>query len=321
MTESTPKGRAACPSCQSRFVIPDGMIGKKAKCPKCGQPFIIAEDQPDKSPTSTKPQETMAFQQKNTPAPPQAVDSSPPPATAKAVKNAMPPPSKKIEVPAWALTFGVPLVSLALGYFIGREHLKYQMLSAFKEVGKEMSKGLNNIPMPPFPSLPNPVADAPLVPDPPTPKISIGKTYDAGKFTVEVTEARVGSVRLRDFQNPSFDSASPFLKVTLLFQNKDDRKSLRFRGNQPFSTPYFRIRDDVDNIVQPVNFGMMIKVVGAIENAGNLKPEESLQHLEVFEVPLPKTQKLTLTIDLACFDGEGELQVDIPYENVQKENP
>ena len=251
---------------------------------------------------------------------PRAVESFSPPEAAKTVKRTLPTPSKKIEVPAWAITFGVPLVSLALGYFIGREHLKYQMLSAFKEVGKEMSKGLNNIPMPPFPSLPNPVPDAPLAPVPATPKISIGETYDAGNFTVQVAGARVGAVRLRDFRDSSFDSDSPYLEIALLFHNKDDRKSFGFRGTQPFGTPRFRIRDDVDNIVRPVGFGM-IKVVGAIENAGNLKPEESLQHLEVFEVPLPKTQKLTLTIDLACFDGEGELQVDIPYENVQKENP
>lgn len=323
MTESASKSKAACPSCKARFVIPEGMVGKKAKCPKCGQPFIIAvaDGQPPRTPV--EPPKTASKQPE--PSPPVAAPAGPPPYfeatvfTPPAIAAPSTPRSAKtVGLPAWALTVGIPLLTLVFGYFIGREHLKYQMRSAFADFGKNVAEGMRQIGAPGLPVPALRAAADPVAPPPQVPKISLGEIHDAGQFTVQVAGAKIGPVRLRDFRDDSFESDSPYLGVAIQFRNKDERKSLRFSGTRAFNTSRFQVRDDVDNIVRPVGFGITTKVVGAIEDVEELNPEESLQHLAVFEVPLPKTQSLKLTIDLGCFDGEGEIQVEIPYDAVEK---
>ena len=323
MTESASKSKAACPSCKARFVIPEGMVGKKAKCPKCGQPFIIAvaDGQPPRTPV--EPPKTASKQPE--PSPPVAAPAGPPPYfeatvfTPPAIAAPSTPRSAKtVGLPAWALTVGIPLLTLVFGYFIGREHLKYQMRSAFADFGKNVAEGMRQIGAPGLPVPALRAAADPVVPPPQVPKIALGEIHDAGQFTVQVAGAKIGPVRLRDFRDDSFESDSPYLGVAIQFRNKDERKSLRFSGTRAFNTSRFQVRDDVDNIVRPVGFGITTKVVGAIEDVEELNPEESLQHLAVFEVPLPKTQSLKLTIDLGCFDGEGEIQVEIPYDAVEK---
>ncbi len=323
VTESSTKNKAACPSCRARFVIPDGMVGKKAKCPKCGQPFIIAvaDSKPPQQPI--EPPKTASKQAE--PPPPVAAPTGPPPnfeatvfAPTASVVQSTPRSAKKVAIPAWALSVGVPLLTLGLGYFVGREHVKYQMRSAFADFGKNVAEGMRQMGAPGLPAPAPRAAADPVVPKPQVPKIALGEIHDAGQFTVQVAGAKISPVRLRDFQDDSFESDSPYLGVAILFRNKDERKSLRFSGTRAFNTSRFRVRDDVDNVVRPVGFGLTTKVVGAIEDVEELNPEESLQHLAVFEVPLPKTQSLTLTIDLECFDGEGEVLVEIPYEAVEK---
>ena len=62
------------------------------------------------------------------------------------------------------------------------------------------------------------------------------------------------------------------------------------------------------------------KVVGAMDKFAELKPEERLTHLQVFDVPLPKTKSLVLNVDLYCFEGDGEVEVEIPIAAVKKDN-
>lgn len=46
MSDTTARRKAACPSCNSGFVINPEMNGRRAKCPKCGQPFVVAIESP-----------------------------------------------------------------------------------------------------------------------------------------------------------------------------------------------------------------------------------------------------------------------------------
>lgn len=319
MAGTDPKSKAACPSCQARFVIPEGMVGKKAKCPKCGQPFIITKD--ESPPTQVRPTSSQAIAAP--PGPPAAASLSPSPAPTPSImtsdRTSSTPPARTVTLPWWVVTFGAPALALVLGYFLGREHLKYQMRSALADIGKDMAEGMKAIGRNAFPGMrEGDSGDEPVAPKPQVPQIAMAETYDAGRFTVQVVAAKIGPTRLRDFRAETFDSDSAYLQVAVLFRNKDDRKSLRFSGEKGFNIPRFQMRDDVDNIVRPVGFGISTKVVGAIPDMEELNPEESLQHIQVFEVPLPKTKSLTLTIDLGCFDGEGELKVEIPYEAVEK---
>ena len=51
-----------------------------------------------------------------------------------------------------------------------------------------------------------------------------------------------------------------------------------------------------------------------------VKPEDQITYLQVFDVPLPKTKSLILIIDMYCFQGDGEVEVEIPIAAVKKDN-
>lgn len=346
MSSDASKTSASCPSCRSHFFITDQMLGKKAKCPKCGQPFIIEIEKPTVSqPPSRQPPVATAPARADSHAKPPAVVSAPP-AVMAPVDVALAPPARPVDtrrtgapegragitVPWWAIHVGVPTVAMLLGYFIGREHLKYQLASAFTDMRKSLVKGmessvgnaLSGIAGPdgkPGGSGDTATPNSPAAVKPQVPTIEMGQTHDAGQFTVQVTGARISPVRLRGFDRTTYDSDDPYLLVSLIFHNEDERRALRFQGKSPLGGSRFTMRDDVDNVVRPVGFGVTNKIVGAIDDYADLKPEESLQHNAVFEVPLPKTQSLSLTVDLACLGGEGEVRIEIPYESVEKAKP
>jgi hypothetical protein len=207
------------------------------------------------------------------------------------------------------------VASLIVGYFAGREHLKYQMRSAFANAGKAFAEGIRD-------SLPSGLKDRAEAKEPeptPPPRVSIGEAYDAGGFSVRVVGASIRYPQVKGLRGDASPSEDPLLVIEIQFTNKDDRKVVTFRDDRGLGGSVFRLKDDVGNIVRPVTFGFANKVVGALDKFAELKPEGSLKHLQVFDVPLPKTKSLVLNVDLYCFEGEGEVEIDIPIESVKKE--
>jgi len=205
-------------------------------------------------------------------------------------------------------------MALLVGYLAGREHLKYQMRSAFTNAGKAFAEGImDSLP----PGLQDSTASKEKTPDTP-PRVPVGKVYDARGFTLQVTGASIRRPDVMDLSGDSSPSENPLLVVEMQFSNKDDRKVVTFRDDRGLGGSVFRLKDDVGNIVRPVTFGFANKVVGALDKFAELKPEGSLTHLQVFDVPLPKTKSLVLNVDLYCFEGEGEVEIEIPIEAVKK---
>jgi predicted Zn finger-like uncharacterized protein len=296
MADTADKKRASCAHCGASFSVPASAEGKSAKCPKCGKTF------------------TISF-------PPAAPVSPPPPATAPGNPSLPPAPSptpagsRRISVPFWAIVTAPAVVSLIVGYFAGREHLKYQMRSAFANAGKAFVEGIKD-------SLPPGLKDRAEAkepePDPP-PRIKLGQAYDAGGFSVQVVAASIRHPQVKGLRGDASPSEKPLLVVEMQFTNKDDRKVVTFREDRGLGGSVFRLKDDVGNTVRPVTFGFANKVVGALDEYAELKPEETLTHQQVFDLALPKTKSLVLKVDLYCFEGEGEVEIEIPIEAVKKE--
>ena len=206
-------------------------------------------------------------------------------------------------------------VSLIVGYFAGREHLKYQMRSAFTNAGKAFADGIRD-------SLPSGLKERAEAKEPepvPPPRVPLGQAYDAGGFIVQVVRASIRHPQVKGLRGDASPSEDPLLVIEMQFTNKDDRKVVTFREDRGLGGAVFRLKDDVGNIVRPVTFGFANKVVGALDKFAQLKPGENLSHLQVFEVPLPKTKSLVLSVDLYCFEGDGKVEIEIPIEMVKKE--
>jgi hypothetical protein len=189
------------------------------------------------------------------------------------------------------------------------------MRSAFADAGKAFVEGIKD-------SLPPGLKDRAEAkePDPdPPPRISFGQIYDAGGFSVQVVGASIRRPQVKELTGDVSPSKDPLLVLEMRFTSKDDRKVVSFREDRGLGGSVFRLKDDVGNIVRPVTFGFANKVVGALDEYAELKPEEKLSHLQVFDVPLPKTKSLLLNVDLYCFEGKGELEIEIPIESVQKQ--
>lgn len=189
------------------------------------------------------------------------------------------------------------------------------MRSAFTNAGKAFVDGIKD-------SLPPGLRDRAEAkepePDPP-PRIKLGQPYDAGGFSVQVNGASIRHPKVRELTGDISPSQDPLLVVEMQFTSKDDRKVVTFRDDRGLGRSVFRLKDDVGNIVRPVTFGLTNKVVGALAEFAELKPEETLSHQQVFDVPLPKTKFLVLNVDLFCFQGEGEVEIEIPIDAVKKD--
>lgn len=290
MSEMTDKKRATCTHCRTGFMVPASAEGKTAKCPKCSKPF------------------TIVFQDLSVPV-------TPTPSVVPSSSPAAPLSGRRISLPMWASAVAPALVSLIVGYFAGREHIKYQMRSAFADAGKALMQGLQD-------ALPPGLQDAggkkeEKKPDPP-PRVAFRKPFNAGRFVVEVLKASIQHPEIKGLTGDTSPSKDPLLVIEIKFTSKDDRKVVTFREDRVMGGSVFRLRDDVDNIIRPVTFGFASKVVGAFDKFEELKPEESLTHLQVFDIPLPKTKSLVLNIDLYCFEGDGEVEIEIPVAEIKK---
>jgi hypothetical protein len=103
----------SCPACQCSFKVGEQFIGKYAKCAKCGSRFVIGGTPPVHSPAPPPV----------TPAPPPIQSLSTP--KKQSFKDLI---ASGYRFPLWGTLTGVRF-SLLAGYFLGREHVKYEMHS------------------------------------------------------------------------------------------------------------------------------------------------------------------------------------------------
>jgi len=218
-----------------------------------------------------------------------------------------------------AAAFGAcSLLSLVAGYFVGREHLRYQISSAFKDVGKEFAKNIGQA----FTGGRAPSESVEEKKPEPLAKLKLGQTYDTPSAAVTVKWARVEQPLIKGGLNQTTQKAKePALLIGLSMSNKDSRKVLdtTYSGG-PFES-VFSLEDDATNRIATAFFSSpsntQYTIVGAHPSYKNINPEETVDHIVGFDVPLPKTQSLKMLIDLTLIGQKGEIQVDMPIEAVE----
>ena len=135
--------------------------------------------------------------------------------------------------------------------------------------------------------------------------LALNETYTSAKLSITVVDAKITKPNLKSFGNDT-KSEEDFLVVKLRVRNNDDRKQLVFRENQ------FRLKisakDDVGNQIRRVGFGIA-KTVGELSTGDTIDPEETKDHVLVFNIPLPKTEHILVNIDLSAFGGKDEVTV------------
>ena len=225
---------------------------------------------------------------------------------------------KSISLPQWAVIAIPAIVTLILGYFIGQEHLKYQMRSAmgnFATAFSDLRKGNSSSRSPSSPTG-SVNTNGESTPEPLT-QLMLGQTHKTKQFSLTLNKAKIETAKIKDMMGKIRTGKTPDLILSFTIANTDDRKILRPHLANQFMK-CFSLRDDVGNQIRGINYGITSEPVGALTGSEDIKPGSSSTHIEIFSIPPPKTEFLILTVDLACFDGDGKIEFKIPATSIVK---
>lgn len=160
--------------------------------------------------------------------------------------------------------------------------------------------------------------DSETLPDPEPLFLSIGQAHKTNEFSLSLDAAKIATTKLNAVMGDIREGKDPDLILSFTFTNLDDRRILRFREGNQFLAGNFQLRDDVDNAIRGVNYGIMSKPVGALTGTEDILPGATATHVEIFSIPPPKTEFLILTVNLACLGGDGEVKFKIPASSISK---
>jgi len=303
-----------CNSCLKKLKVSEKLIGKTAKCPACSA-MIRIEQPPVAEPAFDF---SDSYEQEDEYLPParvqrKAAPAVPPPAELPAI---VPRQSFRFIVKNdWAARVFISLVCLAIGYFAGREHVKYQLAQGLQKMGEAFTAGLGNAFNANPATQPAGVKQAPPV-ETSVPEIPWKESYRTETFEVVIKSAVVGPVPLKDtIRGTIGESENPQLMINFEIKNVHDRKILNFSGDNAFGSK-LTLSDDVDNGIRGVDFGFSNQVVGELKSSDDIQPGESRTHVQVFTVPPVKTKQLFLTLDCKAFGGEGVVKFLIPATQI-----
>lgn len=210
------------------------------------------------------------------------------------------------------------LLSLVVGYFAGREHLRYQIRSSFQNAGERFAQQIKE-------GMGQALGNAinPREEEPPKPKVqlSIGQPVNSAESSFVVTSVRMEFPVLKDgISGSASEHDEECLVVGLTIRNKDSRKQLKVSYGQPFGKNVFTMQDDVGNDVDTMFFSSPnsgFTIAGSHPQYKEIDPEQSVEHFVAFKRPLPKTKSLALLIDMDLIGQDGIVQYDIPIESVE----
>ena len=228
-----------------------------------------------------------------------------------------------------ALVVGLcSLASLALGYFAGREHIRYQMRSSLKDVGKTFVEDIQKEIGKAFSGQAASSGQADDIEEKkpePVAELALGKTYDSDKAAITVKSAKIERPAIiGGMSREPHQHDEECLVISLAIRNKDDRKQFKVSYDtyeKISSDNVFKLHDDVGNDIQSMFFSdgasSQFQMVGAHPSHKDIDPEQSVDHVIAFKMPLPKTKSLSLVIDLKLIGQKGIIQYAIPIVAVE----
>lgn len=203
----------------------------------------------------------------------------------------------KRSIPTWAFVCTAALVALILGYFIGREHVKYEIKTAFSDAAESFSQGITDA----FSS--NSEVNEPII------KLQLGQIYEVDSFSIILTTAVIDLPLINGgmWSNEPSQAKEPLLILSFDIVNKDERRKLNFRADN------LTLVDDVENRIR----GSFHESSEGLKKYDEILPGTSVSHVALFEIPLPKTQHMNLTVDLALLGNEGVIEYTIPFGSIK----
>jgi hypothetical protein len=310
-----------CPKCASKFSVPRETAGRRAKCPKCNERFVIQFS--DQSHSQQLEIETP-FRR----LPPASLET--PAESASAPENAAGLASTRGTTrgptgPQWSIVALTALVSLPLGYLAGREHLKHQARNALADAARAGAENTaasaeKKPSADDETSVVKVIASTPQPQREPPPPLVIGQSHAANGFSISLVDARIENAQFTDILGNATVGDDPSLVLQFEILNTDDRRLLRFRERDLFGPEPFQLRDDVDNQIRRMPYGIGTQPAGALTSYDDIAPGATATHVELFSLPPPETEYLIATVDLACFGEEGVIGFQIPAEQIKRES-
>lgn len=296
------KQETNCPNCNTTYTISTSNEGKKAKCAKCNHSFIVTfyKEEPAFAfdPLDIPPTQSQTTLSNKTERP-----SKPPipryePETEPKIKALLQ------KIPLWAQITTLIAITLTFGYFLGREHLKYQIRSNLSTAVNKLTENLqsNFAPQTETPAL--------------LQQLNIGETAQLEGFSLQLAKATIKKPEVYNLAGELGYGNDPQLNLIFIIQNTDERKIISYTRENMFAAPKFRLKDDVDNSIRGINYGVGSRPKGALYNE-DIQPGEKASHVVIFNIPPPKTQYLVLTVDLDFIGGKGQVEYKIPAQNIE----
>jgi hypothetical protein len=139
----------------------------------------------------------------------------------------------------------------------------------------------------------------------------------SGDVEVRLWEVRKGYV-LIDSLGEKWGSNDEALIVCLDLCNLDSTKKVEYRTwrGDDFGRRSDRavLRDNFGNNYRSVTYGLHAYPTGSVHDTVVAYPNQPVQDVLVFQVPLKSATTLELNLPAANFGGQGELRFDIPME-------
>lgn len=145
-----------------------------------------------------------------------------------------------------------------------------------------------------------PAAAAPAVEEKPL-TYRIGQPFENETVVLTLTSAKVEKPELKNFSGDKFRLKEDSLLVTFRIRNKQPRKVLNFYSGD-IGGDRIEAKDDVEN---SITNGPTRDLVGALRFGEDIPPETEVEHVDRFDVPLPKTEHVTLSFDMRIFQQSG----------------
>lgn len=301
-----------CGHCGNAIKLPDEAAGRKGKCNKCGESLTVPEPgDPAGLGYSLADLEESELEMAPILPRPKKRKAAPPVEDLGLLSRLG---RISLSLPA---VVGIGVGSLALGYFAGREHVKLQFAAALRAAGDEFVKAMESkrpkVEEKADVSLalrktaaPSAVVDLPAekAPEP----LKVGQTFENETIAVTLTGVRVEKPEIRNRLNgKTYRDKDDSLLVSFRIRNKQPRKIVTFYNGE-FADSRISARDDVDN---EVRHGLTESLVAALASGHDIPPESDVAHTERFDVPLPKTEHITVRFDLRAVQGKGVIEYRI----------
>ena len=212
------------------------------------------------------------------------------------------------------------VASLVLGYFAGREHVKYQIKQTFADAGKKIARDLQQGMREAFPGAAA-AAETAEKKAKPVATLKVGQAYDCPGASISLTAVRMDHPILKGgIYNSTSKHEEECLLITLTIRNKDARKQIKLTAGTPFGGGVFTMADDVGNDVDTMFFSSPMSdfhIVGSHQTYDEINPGQAVEYVVAFHRPLPKTKSLSFLIDKKFIGQDGVVQYEIPITAVE----